>query len=378
VTKKFEIPQEVLERLTSLNLLPPGTAGRLDGANWILAKGKWARVSGTDHEYVVTDKNRVITVQGTCSCDDFNKVQSQAGRACKHLLAMLMVEHNETNGISAPAQAAHVTTSKVGKAIEKALQQRADQVVALVSQGHMPLLWGATGAGKTSAVHIALLKMSNGSQWGLEEAVGSESWTDADIIGTWTAERTWAWGPIGRAFQRAKAGEKIIIFIDEITRFSPRAMDILMRTVQPLKAEIALAKGIKVDAGVSMVYCLESPMLGFQEWCPADNIVWIAAGNPWMNPLDPALVRRFLPVEFTLDPQVAKALDDKDLGKLVIAMWKMYEEGECPIPLEYQALMQATSVANMLEQYLARIKVLDPVGSRALRDLINNTGGWLK
>ena len=163
-----------------------------------------------------------------CSCTDFKTRQQAQGLACKHITALAMMIADGTivaRRVQAPPQAPSSTKDPVVEALKKALEIKAEIIVSLLKRGKKPLLWGTTGTLKTSATHEALLRLNG--KMGLEEAIGSESWTDADLVGCWTPARKWAWGPMGRAFDRAQKGERVLFFLDEVTRFNPRALDIL-------------------------------------------------------------------------------------------------------------------------------------------------------
>ncbi len=203
--------------------------------------------------------------------------------------------------------------------------------------------------------------------------VGSDSWTEADLIGCWTPAREWAWGPVGRAFKRAREGEPVLLFVDEITRFNPRALDLLLRAIQPVPAALARRMGVTVPEAVASVYLIEAPLLGRRDWAPADTLTWVAAGNPGVNPLDPALVRRFAVLETGLDRGVLDALPSAT-GPQVAQLWDSYERGELPLPLEYQQLLRAHSQDDLWAAYHARLRALDPIAAEALARILSGNG----
>jgi MoxR-like ATPase len=332
---------------------------RVERAEKILGEGK-VRPVGPLTWKVNTYEVRVTGGVATCTCPDFQQRQRHKGQACKHIVAACMW--------FAANQAPEQPPEEIGAIIEAIIEELARRIVEALKKKPLLLLSGPTGSGKTSAIHKAVLKLG----WGLEEIVGSESWTDSDLIGSWTPQRKWVCGPIGRAFRRARGGEKVVVFIDEVTRFSPRALDVLMRAVQPIEADIAKAQGLEVEDGE--VYIVESPLLGVRLWAPAENIIWIAAGNPGVNPLDPALVRRFPVLLVRLDRRVLEPLPG-ELKAFVEGLWESYEAGELPLPLEYQALSEeSVNIEALIEDYIARLEVLDPIAAKAVRTLAEGHG----
>ncbi len=312
-----------------------------------------------------------------CTCQDFRTRQQAAGEPCKHLVALFywLAQHHPqwVNLTAAPSQPPPAANGWPGAAISAAVGQAigalGDLLGAMLLGGAEPLLLGPTGAGKTSAVHAVV----EGLDMALEEGVGSESWTDADLIGSWTASREWAWGPIGRAFQRAREGERVLLFLDEITRFSPRATDVLLRAVQPLSASLARRRGLDIPAEIAFVYVVESPLLGRTEWAPADRLLWTLAGNTNVHPLDPALVRRFQVVRVELARAVLQPLPGK-VRELVGTLWDGYEQGEIPLPLEYQALTRATNAVSMFRDFRDRVWALDPIAAEAVTRILAGNG----
>jgi len=315
-----------------------------------------------------------------CTCQDFRTRQQAAGLACKHLVAVAMwLEDRGTDLDSLFGGTASASTTPAAPAwpvntlraaVGKAIQALADRIGAYLMGGDSPLLIGPTGVGKTSATHCVAETLN----LGLEEAVGADSWTEADLIGSWTAAREWAWGPVGRAFQRAREGETVLVFVDEVTRFNPRALDLFLRAIQPVSESLARRMGVNnIPHGVGDVYLAEAPLLGRRDWAPAQQVIWLAAGNPGVNPLDPALVRRFLTLEIHLDRTVLEALPG-DVGPVVGQLWDTYERGELPLPLEYQQLVHAGDKDALFGLYHSRLRALDPTAAEAVRILLDGHG----
>ncbi len=314
---------------------------------------------------------------GTCTCPDFRTRQRAKGQACKHLVAVAI--EIEAQGVPTqppvpampPVQSSNGWPGReIARAVGGAIEGLADEIGQHVMMGDLPLVIGPTGSGKTSAVH----RVAQALGWGLEEVAGSDSWTEVDLVGCWTPARRWAWGPLGRAFQRARAGEPVLVFVDEVTRFNPRALDILLRAVQPVSADLARRMALEdVPASVDEVYVVEAPLLGRRDWAPSDELCWVTAGNPGVNPLDPAFVRRFKVVEAGLDEHVLDPLPSQT-KEVVVALWESYEAGELPLPVEYQALVQANGPGQLLGDYVARLRALDPIAAKAVETIAQGHG----
>ena len=356
-------------------------------AEWGLGVPDYRRVERAEEVFVLAQDaegrvwqanghHTVKVPDGDCSCQDYRTRQQAQGLACKHLVAVAMAMAAQGLPSPAPVPTLHNNDdgwpgAEIARAVGAAIEALAERVGQYVMVGELVLIIGPTGSGKTSAVH----RIAAGLGWGLEEAVGSDSWTEADLVGCWTPARQWAWGPIGRAFERAREGDPVLVFVDEVTRFNTRALDILLRTVQPVPAGLARQMGLDIPHAVNGtgVYVVEAPLLGFRAWAPADNLCWVAAGNPGVNPLDPAFVRRFQVVEAGLDERVLDPLPANERD-LVVALWDSYGAGELPLPIEYQALVQAAGPRRLMVDYVARLKALDPVAAKAVSTLAQGHG----
>jgi len=153
-----------------------------------------------------------------------------------------------------------------------------------------------------------------------------------------------------------------------------------MRSIQPMRRELAEAKGIQgIPNAIDLVYVLEAPLMGYTAWAPCKNLFWVLAGNPWVNPLDPALVRRCQPVEFGFDKAVADAIPDHMVGTMVQVLWESYKDNQLPVPLEYQALVETASTPKqMFREYLERVRVISQDAAESARLVIEATNrSWV-
>lgn len=367
--------------LSKMNLERPDT-GRVNRArDEVFGTVALTEQSGAMARFTASVKHTVSLVheapgiQGKCSCQDFTTRQMERHLACKHLVAVAMwLDDRGMNPEDLVQPGAAVSAGSTWPnvalrlAVGAAISKLANTIGAFLLEGEAPLVIGPTGVGKTTALH----KVAEILDFGMEEVAGSESWTEADLIGTWTPAREWVWGPIGRAFERAKKGP-VIMFVDEVTRFNPRAADILLRAIQPLTASLARRMGLSIPAGVDEVFVAEAPLLGYRQWTPADNLLWVAAGNPGINPLDPALVRRFLVLEAKLDRAILTALP-ADVQTLIGSLWDSYESGELPLPLEYQQLARAKDATDLFRLYHARLRALDTIAAEAVLRVLEGHG----
>jgi hypothetical protein len=247
-----------------------------------------------------------------------------------------------------------------------AIAALADLVESALLAGEIPFLIGPTGCGKTSAVRLVAVR--NG--WGFEEVTGSDSFADADLVGLRTDQMEQP-GIFARAFHRARAGETVLLFLDEVLRFNIRAQDILMRPVQSTPVSVAQAMGIQTPESVRLI---EAPLWGV-EWAPVDKSHLVLAANPWGSRVDPALVRRVWPIPVDLDGAVANLFDSK-LADVIRASWRAVQQGELPLPIEYQALARAQGPDDtaLLRAYLLRLATLDRAAADGFRTVVEGIG----
>ena len=337
-----------------------------------------ALVNGHHSCAIERQADQTLTFQ--CSCQDWKTRGIQHNMPCKHLLALAMDadKRNLMGGSAPPPKAAPKAPpppgtkspkcfqDQVRQAIGTAVAQLANQVQDALAGGGIPFLVGPTGAGKTSAVRM----VATGNGWGFEEVAGSQSFADADLVGLRTGQIEIP-GIFARAFQRARNGEPVLLFLDELLRLNQRAQDVLMRPLQIASVEVANALQIQTTKPVRIV---EAPLWGM-EHAPADLIHVVLAANPWGSALDPALVRRVDPIEVSMADAVADLFEDT-LAAAIRASWKSVERGELPLPIEYQSLSQATSPGDMvfLQKYLIRLQVLDPAAADGYRHLLSGLG----
>ena len=219
--------------------------------------------------------NTVIRLQGqavaACDCDCPDWLQSggkAAGVPCKHILATAVdapwpitspspapvpapvaPENEPTVPVAQPGPAAPdpdtlTFNQRVRRAIGQAVARLADLVEPILQTDRTPFLIGPTDVAKTSAIRLVAIR--NG--WAFEALDGMSSFADADLVGLRTDHGIYA-SVIARAFQRARGGECVLLFLDELTRLNQRAMDVLMRPLLAIAPEVAWAQRVPADDG---------------------------------------------------------------------------------------------------------------------------------
>jgi predicted nucleic acid-binding Zn finger protein len=353
----FTVEEERLEKAEIM--VGAKQVGRITRSE--VAGGGWMFTAKV-HTYgvSVTQDDHGQIVQVSCTCPDWSERGKAHHQPCKHILALAIA------GTSVNARTVELKPetfrAKVRGYVGAAIAALTKQIFPVIHAGGTPLLIGSTGTGKTSAVHMAV----TAEGWGLEELPGMASFGDADIVGFRAPNMTLP-GCFARAFERARAGETVCIFLDEIARFNPRALDLLMRPLLPIDGPTAAS--MSIPSGGEPVRVVEAPLWGV-EWAPAACTPMILAANPWGARLDPALIRRVDPVFVRLSPDVL-TLFESPLKDCIEWSWKSAEEGEVPLPIEYQALCAASGPADIsiLNAYLLRLRAVDPAAARGFQTI---------
>jgi hypothetical protein len=355
-------------------------------------------VSTKIHSYTVEWKVTVnpptntARVTPVCTCADW--LQSGGWtekRPCKHLLALAIVTDippilqpmkpeahvaQEQKGDVAAQPAASTSAAapeppfgdRIASAIDQTISRIADQVKEILDQGYVPLLVGPTGSGKTSAIR----RVAQSLDCRLVEHAGSDSYTDSDLVGVMMPSGLRMAGPVAQALGHARElGEPVLLFLDEFTRYHMRAQESLMRLLLPIDPEVVRSYGIEHDGAVRAT---SAPFWG-DEWAPADTVHIALACNPWGTPLDPALVRRTVPVMVEFAIEVADLFDVR-LATAIKLSWAGTQDGTLPLPLEYGELVRASSPddAQVLDRYRLRLTVLDPAARTAFDALLKGSG----
>ncbi len=329
-------------------------------------------------------------VTPSCTCADW--LQSGGWtekRLCKHLVAVALVS-DIPSIIEAAKPEAYIPNAdpaavapqptpdpikgnppfqeEVAQAIDRAILGLADQVLEVLNEDLVPLLVGPTGCGKTSAIRRVASLMDRR----LVEHAGSDSYTDSDLVGVEMPNGKKMPGPIAQALGNAREmGEPVLLFLDEFTRYHLRAQESLMRLLLPIPSEVVKSLGIPFDGAVRAT---SAPFWG-DEWAPASDVHIALACNPWGTPLDPALVRRTVPINVGFSDGVAGLFSLK-LATAIRVSWTGTQDGTLPLPLEYGELVRATGPDDerILDRYRSRLQILDPAAATAFDALLKGTG----
>jgi len=337
----------------------------------------------------------VIRLQGgqvtdcDCDCPDWFQSGGKAARIpCKHILGTAV---DAPWPVAGPAPAGIPTANptpiptspatpepadpdtltfnqRVRRAIGQAVARLADLVEPILQADKTPFLIGPTDVAKTSAIRLVAVRHS----WAFEALDGMSSYADADLVGLKTDHGVYA-SVIARAFRRARSGECVLLFLDELTRLNQRAMDVLMRPLLPIPCEIAWAQRVPADDGQT-VRIVEVPMWGL-DWAPVGRCKVALACNPWGSALDPALVRRTVPLEVGFDPAVA-ALFQKPARDAIETSWKLVTEGQLPLPIGYTLLADAADPTDLgfAPTYFAQLRAIDRPAAEGFRKLLEGMG----
>ena len=144
-----------------------------------------------------------------------------------------------------------------------------------------------------------------------------------------------------------------------------------MRLLLPIGPEVVRTLGIEHDGAIRAT---SAPFWG-DEWAPASSVHIALACNPWGTPLDPALVRRTVPLLVEFSESIADLFDLK-IATAIKLSWAGTQDGTLPLPLEYGELVRATGPndARILDRYRLRLTVLDPAARTAFDALLKGSG----
>lgn len=339
-------------------------------------------VKGVYHAVIRLDPVTGRVTDCDCDCPDWNQSGGKAARVpCKHIFGAAVdapwplpgfaAEAAVPSPAPAPAEADPDTLSfnqRVRRAIGQAVARLADLVEPILRADRVPFLIGPTDVAKTSAIRLVAVR----NNWAFEALDGMASYADADLVGLRTDHGVYA-SAITRAFRRARAGECVLLFLDEATRFNQRALDVLIRPLLPIPSEVAWAQRVPAEDGQA-VRMVEVPMWRL-DWVPVSRCKVALACNPWGAALDPALVRHTVPVEIGFDPAVC-ALFHKPARDAIELSWRLVTEGQLPLPIGYTLLAEATDPADLTfaPAYFAQLRAIDRPAAEGFRKVLESMG----
>ncbi len=376
----FKVEQARLKRASDIrSVTKPNVESRLNG-DYV--------VETTMNSYTVlweiTPRGEDAVVRPSCTCPDWADRGRYSNLLCKHLLSAALQNDDLFAAVTSlkPINADIVFpkegkqkveqvedfNERVKREISKAVASLAEDVLAVLKEGYVPFLLGATGVGKTSAIRqVALATQSL-----LIEHAGADSFTDSDLVGVEMPSGKRMPGPIGNALTHAREmGEPVLLFLDEFLRYNSRAQESLMRLLLPIPSEITRVMGISHDGAIRAT---SAPFWG-DEWAPAESVSIVLAANPWGNIPDPALVRRTVPIMVSFENNVAGLFSQKTRAAIDLS-WKGTADGSLPLPIEYGELARAQSADDpaILARYTNRLMALDPAAAKGFEILLGNLG----
>ena len=202
------------------------------------------------------------------------------------------------------------------------------------------LLYGRTGAGKSHSIFQLIKQLKEeGEDFEVFQINMSSGVEDIDLIAKILPnpkEKSWITldGELKKAFLTAKE-KPVIVFIEELTRASKSARNLLLKAIDPVSGYYTLFDFVKGET-ISV---------------PTDRIWFVATANlnySDTDDIDPALLRRFVLTKYVdYDTQAEKEmliqiLNDEELVentlKMAQAIRRLYERGEIAQPIDTSSL----------------------------------------
>ena len=386
----FQIEAGRLERALSEQSMPRTRADiRLHGPTVsATVKGRW------------TVEIDLFLTRVVCDCPDWTGGNGRRpGRAdkrlCKHVLACLacldtlpaeMAPVAATRRQGEPAEEKPDPPSAFRAQLRTQIAVENGRLLAWITAqyarrhpvtGAPPALYvaGPVGCGKTYAADLWAAQ----ADWSIETEKGNESWAPSDILGLDRDAQHRYPGVLGRAFRRARAGERVLLVIDELPRFNAAVQAVFLAALEVVDVEAAQRRSLYVAEPVHVVraplWQPDDPAalaayggagMDMAEWAPVRNLRWLFTGNPWGAGLDPAFQRRVLFKRWGFAQAVADLLSDR-VKTAVVQSWTGARNRVLPSPLDYGALLWATGPddTGVVLDYLERLRVADEAGAEA-------------
>lgn len=254
---------------------------------------------------------------------------------------------------------------KVSGTIQKAIDKLAERVEAyfISNDTRVPFLSGGTGTGKTSAVRAVCDKF--GYQFVFFSGDATTTFDTAwgvDVGNLQSKDKEFSW-----AFRFAREGIKTVLFIDEMLRLDFRFRDAMMKLIQPERAKDVRAmlartsNPLPTDMPDETLLYVGKANFWEMQWCPAENLRFVVAANPWGdNRVDAAFARRCMPIHVEYDKDVLKYFSPS-IKNVVEKTWEMYAQGTIQLPIEYGNLAHAKAADDreMVEVYMSQLQLSD-------------------
>jgi len=291
------------------------------------------------HETVTLtlDGNNEVSGAG-CTCALWNGHLRHRGQDCNHITE---AKSGYTASTTVKSGTAVEWRDGLRQAIQKYIDACAVEVKEVLEEGHRASLFiGPTGMGKSTAIKQAIRQ--SGTYFA--QAVGAAAHTPATMLGM-VAQGVAHPGPIADAWEMARKG-KTTFFLDELFRFPQSVSTLLINCMEVVDAALAERGGMyrtHPQLAGKDILVISAPLWPL-DICPAENLTFVTAANPWGTIPDPAVMRRVTDVrKFSFDPEVNDwGLSNHFLPSTWECISKTFmavKSGEIAVPFAFDSMM---------------------------------------
>jgi len=283
-------------------------------------------------------------------------------RDCKHtkfFLHKLKQQYIHTNELKASfeefvvaiAEREQLKSCSSRQKQQKSCSSRQQEIKTILNLGLPALIVGPTGSGKTYTILKELIEEKKKQKLDFSVINLSSGIEDIDLLAKYIPTPDGKWevrdGELWKAFKEASQSKKYVIVLEELTRATPKALNMLVKAMD----------------GVGTNYILQNFVTGEEIRVPKNKLQFIATANlgssyAGTEELDPALMRRFLICRFwdydkeTERSILQKLLKDKTLVNKLLKFAESqrngYRQGEFPYPLDTGTLRKWVEVKIQL------------------------------
>lgn len=284
---------------------------------------------------IINDAGEVASA--ACTCTLWNGHSRHRGLDCSH------ITEARSGHTSAGVKSGTAAEWRDGlrAAIQKYIDSCAAEVESVLEEGHRASLFiGPTGMGKSTAIKQAIRK--SGAYFA--QGVGASAHTPATMLGM-VAQGVSHPGPIADAWSQARKG-KTIFFLDELFRFPQSVSTLLINCMEVVDSALAERGGLYKNhpelAGQDILV-ISAPLWPL-DICPAANMTFVTAANPWGTIPDPAVMRRVTDVrKFVYDPEVndwgLAAHFTQSVWECIAKTFMAVKSGEIAVPFAFDSMM---------------------------------------